>query len=319
MNQRFLFEEKNPETVVKFKIADILIQMQSEFKLEQLSDKELQSLRPERLNNFLYAEEAGGRADIIIDINIVDNLPEALEAEDIFITYYPGSHNENWRLQRKGDAYIYRCALQNKKQVMLVNQSFDRVVAYLLAKANKGAVWNSTDLVYDFLQFLLINYLALNNRGIFTHSIGVKDLDGAGLLFAGESGTGKSTTARLWHKFSKAMVLNDDRIIVRKLDGKFFIYGSPWHGDFNDYLQSHIESAPLDKLFFISHAPENTARHISEKEAFNLLYPTIFPTFWDKGCLENVASFCQDLVINVPCFRLGFLNNEKVIGFVREL
>jgi len=202
---------------------------------------------------------------------------------------------------------------------MLVNQAFDRVSAYLLPKKDKGRVWNSADIVYDFLQVLLINYFALNKKGVFVHSMGVKDTDGNGLLFAGESGAGKSTAARLWHKYSKATVLNDDRIIVRKLEGKFFIYGSPWHGDFSDYLETHIGSAPLDKLFFISHAPENTAQRISKKEAFNLLYPALFPTFWDKGWLENVVSFCQDLVMNVSCFKLGLLNNETVIEFVRKI
>lgn len=319
MSQKSLSEEKKSETVVKLKIADILIRMQSEFKLEQFTDKELRNLKPERFNNFLYEGEDKGKTDIIIDINIVDELPESSGAEDIFITCHPKHHNENWRLQRKEDSYVYRCPMETKKQVMLVNLTFDRVTAYLLPKKDKGRVWNFTDIIYDFLQVLLINYFALSKKGIFVHSMGVKDTDGNGLFFAGESGAGKSTVARLWHKFSEAMVLNDDRIIVRKLEGKFFIYGSPWHGDFSDYLQSHIESASLDKLFFISHAFENSARRISEKEAFKLLYTALFPTFWDKACLENVVSFCQDLVMNIDCFRLGFLDNEKVIEFVRKI
>ena len=115
------------------------------------------------------------------------------------------------------------------------------------------------------------------------------------------------------------MVLNDDRIIVRKNDGKFFIYGAPWHGEFGDYLASRIDSAPIDKLFFIHHAPRNNVRHIREKEAFNSLYPAIFPTFWDKGCLENIVSFCQDLVEGTPCFSLGFVNDRRVIDFVRRI
>ncbi len=310
MEERFCAE-------VKLKIADIIIHMQSNFALEQLTDREQKERLSERLGNFLY--EGEDRPDILIDINIVDRLPEIPEAEDIFITYHPDGHNENWRLQKEDNSYIYRCPLRHKGQVMRVNQTFDRATAYLLPKKDKGVVWNITDIVYDFLQVLLINYFALNKKGIFVHSIGVKDLDGKGLLFIGKSGAGKSTTARLWHKYSKAMVLNDDRMIVRGLNGKFSIYGSPWHGDFNDYLKSHIESAMLDKLFFISHAPLNTARCISQKEAFNLLYPALFPTFWDKVCLENVVSFCRNLVEDVSCFSLGFVNDEKIIEFVRKI
>jgi hypothetical protein len=302
---------------LKLKIADIIIQARSKFGLELLTEREKRNQNQERFNNFLYQAEK--KPNIVIGIEIVDRLPQIPAAKNIFITYHPDGHSENWRLQKKGNSYVYRCPLKDKQQLMLVNETFDRVTAYLLPKKNKGRVWNITDIVYDFLQVLLINYFALRKKGVFVHSVGVKDLDGRGLLFAGKSGAGKSTTARLWHKHSKAMVLNDDRIIVRKLNGRFFIYGSPWHGEFSDYLQSHIESAPLDKLFFIHHASQNTVQHISQKETFNLLYPALFPTFWDKGCLENVVSFCQDLVKTIPCFRLGFVNNKKVITFARKI
>jgi len=221
-------------------------------------------------------------------------------------------------LLKKGDNYIYKSPLEDKKQLMLVNRNFNRVKAYLLPKTNKGRVWNSTDIIYDFLQVLLINYLGQRREGIFTHAIGIKDLDGKGLLFAGKSGAGKSTTAKLWHKHSKAMVLNDDRIIVRKKKNRFFIYGSPWHGEFSDYLASRIESAPLKSLFFIHHSSKNNAEKIPQIKAFNLLYPALFPTFWDKKCLENITSFSVDLIKKVPCFSFGFVNNKNLIDFVRK-
>ncbi len=305
------------KTEVKLKIADIVILMQSNFGLEQLSKENQRSQHTERFNNFLC--EGKDKPDIVIKINIADKLPQIYKAKNIFITYHFQDRKENWRLQKKGNSYIFRCPLENKQQLMLINQTFDRATAYLLPKKSKGRVWNIADIIYDFLQVLLINYFALNKKGIFVHSIGVKDLYGRGLLFAGKSGAGKSTTARLWQKYSKATVLNDDRIIVRRLNGKFFIYGSPWHGEFSDYLDSHLESAPLDRLFFIYHASGNTAQSISKKEAFNNLYPVLFPTFWDKGYLENMVSFCQNLVKAIPCFRLGFVNNKKVIEFVRKI
>jgi len=305
------------KTEVKLKIADIIIQMQSDFALEQLTEEEQRLEVAERFKNFFYE----GKKDphIIIKVEIVDKLPQIRKTEPVFITYHFEDGSENWRLLKKGNTYIYKTPLKDKKQLMLVNETFDRVTAYLKPKKVKGWVWNISDIIYDFLQVLLINYFALKKRGIFTHAIGVKDLDSKGLLFAGKSGSGKTATARLWHKHSKAMVLNDDRIIVRKVNGKFLIYGSPWHGEFSDYLTSRIESAPLEKLFFIHHSSKNTARRISEKIAFNFLYPALFPTFWDKEYLENIVSFCQDLIKSVPCYSLGFVNDKRVIGFVRKI
>lgn len=300
---------------VNLKIADTVILMQSRFPLEQFSAEEQKLQVSERFDNFFY--KGSKKPDIVINVEITDKLPE-ISGETIFVTTHFQDKSENWRLLKQGSGCIYKCPLEDKKQVALVNKTFDRVKTYLLPKKSKGRVWNISDIIYDFLQVLLINYFARRNQGIFTHSVGIKDVDGSGLLFAGKSGAGKSTTARLWHKRSKAMVLNDDRIIVRKHNGRFFIYGSPWHGEFSDYLDSRIESAPFEKLFFIHHSPKNTIREISRKEAFSLLYPALFPAFWDKHCLENTASFCEDLVKNVSCHSLGFVNNEKVINFVRR-
>ena len=300
----------------KLRIADIIIQMQSKFGLEQLTEEEQKVQVTERFDNFSYSGKK--RPDILINVEIVDRLPQIRNTKPVFITYHFQDGKENWRLLKKDNTYIYKSPLEGKKQLALINETFDKATAYLLPKKDKGFVWNTTDIIYDFLQVLLINYFAQRNLGIFTHSVGVKNLNSKGLLFTGKSGCGKTTLAKLWHNHSKAMVLNDDRIIVRKLNGKFLIYGSPWHGDFSDYLASRIESAPLEKLFFIHHAPKNKAREISQKETFNLLYPALFPTFWDRECLDNIVSFCQDLIKSVPCYRLGFVNDKKIIEFVRK-
>lgn len=304
------------KTKSKLRIADTIIEMRSHFPLEQLTETEKKNQASERFDNFFY--KGSKKPDIIIDIDIVDKLPEIGRTEILFITTHFQDGSENWRLLKKGDSYIYKCPLKDKTQLMLVNKNFNRVKAYLLPKKHKGKAWNSTDIIYDFLQVLLINYFAKRRDGIFVHSIGVKDLDGGGLLFAGKSGAGKSTTARLWHKHSKAMVLNDDRIIVRKRNNKYVMYGCPWHGEFSDYLASRIESAPLEKFLFIYHAKKNTAWRIRPKEAFCQLYPALFPPFWDKNCLENTVSFSQAMVQCVSCYALGFVNNKKVIDFVRK-
>ena len=308
---------------VKMQIAGIIIEMYSKYKVKLIDDaleqtKETSDNEPgERYKDFLYNGKR--KPDIRIKVKVVNRLPHAKRIKTMFITIHFQDGKENWRLLRTNGGFIYKSPVKDKKLYVTINRVFDKAVVYLLPKKEKDYVWNMTDIIYDFLQVFLINYLAQRNEGIFTHAFGVRDLDGKGLLFSGKSGCGKSSSARLWHEHSKAMVLNDDRIIVRKYNGKFFIYNSPWHGIFNDYIVSRIKSAPLEKLFFIHHSHKNVARKTSEKEAFSLLYPALFPTFWDKKCLVNIVSFSQDLIKKVPSYSLGFVNDEKVIGFVRSL
>lgn len=302
---------------VKLIIADTLVTLESRFPLEKINKGEENYQFAQRFNSFLY--QGNKNTDILINIEIVDKLPQPKKVPTLFVGRYPHDRIENWRLFKKGNIYIYTTPRENKPQAMFVNNTFDRVTAYLLPNNKKGSIWNFLDIIYDFLQVLLINYFAQRKSGIFTHAMGIRDLDGRGFLFAGRSGYGKSTSARIWHKHSRAMVLNDDRIVVRKIRGKFLIYGSPWYGDFRNYLTFQMESAPLRKLFFIYHSSKNKVRPLSSKEAFMCLYPAIFPTFWDRRCLENIISFCQNLVNNVECLHLGFVKDKSLIGFVRNI
>lgn len=317
------------ENNITLKIAEIIIQMQSKFSLLPLDKKERMDWR---FKGFLY--KGNQKPDILINIEIVNKLTEIKGLKDIFTTTHFQDRDENWQLSKIGKDYIYKSLLEGKKQLMRVNRDFNQVDAYLLPKEektiiddkerefvknNNGLVWSISDIIYVFLEVLLINYFAQRKQGIFTHSLGVKDLDGKGLLFSGKSGCGKTTLARLWDRHSRAMVLNDDRIIIRKKKKDFFIYSSPWHGDFSDYLMSRIEEAKLEKLFFIYHSQKNQVKPLAAKEAFSLLYPAIFPTFWDREGLENIVSFCHDLVRNVSCFRMGFIKDRGVIEFIRGI
>jgi len=304
-------------TEVKLQIADIVIVLESEFPLERLSKEEKNWLLSERFSDFFYAGKK--EADIFIKVKVVKKIPSLTSAKNLFTTYHFQDGSQNWRFLKRKDTYIYYCPLEGRKQIMFVNRNFNKVRAYLLAKDNKKFSWNVNDIIYDFLQVLLINYFAQRKSAIFAHAMGIKDLDKKGILFAGKSGSGKSTLAKLWHKYSNALILNDDRIIVVKKENKFFIYGSPWHGDFNDYLSSCRDSALLNKIFFIHHSRKNEVRKISFFEAWKLLYPVVFPTFWDKRGLNNIVSFCQDLVNNVETLDLGFVKNRNIIPYIRKL
>lgn len=306
-----------PSAKIKLKIADIIIALKSKQPLKKLTPGEEQSLSPERFESFFY--KGSQKSDIFIDVEIVKELPQPQMAQSLFMTSHPDTKEENWQLLKKDNMYIYTFLLKGREKTMFINKALDKAKVFLLFNKKDGFFWNVTDIIYDCLQVHLINYFAQRKAGIFVHAVGIRDLNGKGLVFAGKSGSGKSTTARLWDRYSNATVLNDDRVIVRKVKGRFFIYGSPWHGDFSDYLTSRMKSAPLSKIFFIYHASRNTARKIFDRYAFSFLYPAVLPTFWDRLCLQNITSLCQDLVRTMPCFRMGFRKNKNVIKFVRNL
>ncbi len=66
------------------------------------------------------------------------------------------------------------------------------------------------------LDELLIMHRLTQEKAIELHGCGIVRRDGAGDLFVGHSGAGKSTTTRLWTEMEDVEILSDDRIIVRR-------------------------------------------------------------------------------------------------------
>ncbi|TET41088.1 MAG: hypothetical protein E3J63_02515 [Elusimicrobia bacterium] len=108
-------------------------------------------------------------------------------------------------------------------------------------------------------------------------------------------------------------ILSDDRMIIRKKNARFWIYGTPWHGDARVYSP---ETAHLEKIFFLKHARKIMLKKLSPVEATSRLIVCSFPTFWDKKGMEFTLRFCAELVKKIPCYELGFVPDESILDFV---
>lgn len=304
-------------TEIKLQIAGIVIAIRSDFGLQKLTAQEKKEREYSRFKNFSCP--ARKRPRIIIDVQVVEQLPPIKAEGNPFIAFHFQDKAENWRISRRKGGHVFKSPLEDKEMYAFLSGNFQRAKVYILPKALKGKVWRIEDITDDFLHILLINYLAYNSLGFFAHGVGICDINGKGLLFCGKSGAGKSTTAKIWHKHSRAMILNDDRIIVRKEKKGFSIHSVPWHGEFHANFSKKLRPAALKEVFFICHSKNNKAVQISSARAFSFLYSTIFPPFWDKKCLTNTVRLCQELLREVKSCRLGFVNDEKIIVFVRGI
>jgi len=171
---------------------------------------------------------------------------------------------------------------------------------------------NPLPYTYPLPEVHMINLLSLGN-GVLVHACAVKDGD-RGLLFAGTSGAGKSTTAELWKTQANATILSDDRVIIRKHEGKLWVYGTPWHGIARC---GYPQAAPLTRIFFLNQAAENQLRPLKPIEAHTKMLVRSFPTYWNSAGMDFTLGFLDELVQDVPCFELGFVPDNSVVDFVR--
>ena len=162
------------------------------------------------------------------------------------------------------------------------------------------------------MELLMVNYLA-RERGIIVHACGVVHC-GKGILFAGESGAGKSTLARLWDGEANTDILSDDRIIVRKQGGKFWMYGTPWHGDARFGLPRRIG---LDRIFSLRHSRENSVRKAGQADTVMQLLKCSFPPYWETEGMEFTMDLFGEIAAAVPCHEFHFTPDRRAIDSIK--
>lgn len=95
-------------------------------------------------------------------------------------------------------------------------------------------------------------------------------VDGEAFLFTAKSGTGKSTHTRLWreHFGNRAVMVNDDKPLLKIQDNQVFVCGTPWNGKHG--LGANM-MAPLKGICILTRAEENSIQPISVEQALPML------------------------------------------------
>ena len=129
---------------------------------------------------------------------------------------------------------------------------------------------------------------------------------GRTVLFLGESGTGKSTHTRLWREnIEGAVLLNDDSPILRIVDGKVWMFGSPWSGKTPCYK---TESYPLAACVRLSQAPHNKIRRLSIAQGYAAIHPSCPPDFaYDDTLYDYISETLSEVLGQVPMYHLECL------------
>ena len=130
--------------------------------------------------------------------------------------------------------------------------------------------------------------------------------DHQAVMCLGESGTGKSTHTRLWREnIEDARLLNDDSPIVRAIDGKCIVYGSPWSGKTHCYVNKCV---PARGLLRLSQAPHNKIRRLPSLLAIGAILPSCPPAFaYDNTLQDHICNTVSDIISCTPVYHLECL------------
>ena len=162
--------------------------------------------------------------------------------------------------------------------------------------AMPGESLASMESAYQFYR-ALISY-----GGFYIHASTVVR-DGKAYLFSAPSGTGKSTHTRLWIDTfgGDTRVINDDKPALRKIDGIWYAYGTPWCGKDDINLNERV---PVAGLCFLEQAPYNKIHKLDQDQAMSrILAQTIF-RLDNMSQLDTMLKAVTEFLSDIPVYRL---------------
>lgn len=244
--------------------------------------------------------------------------------------------------QRQGEGYLFHLSvvddLPNEDGYNLVGQFDNDTSSIGVFKSDSGAFrfrialpgrtsfcTMDTDAAFRKAQVTLpsedrFRFFGLNNCMMLLFAFSTANLDtlmmhasviknGAdGFMFLGKSGTGKSTHSRLWLEYIKGSeLLNDDNPVVRIVDGRAMVYGTPWSGKIPCYRNEEVLLKGIVKL---QQAPRNQIKTLSLIQAYAIIFPACSGMRWEKGIASGIHQTVEKLICLVPSYRLECLPDK---------
>ncbi len=190
----------------------------------------------------------------------------------------------------------YSFVLEKNRQVSIGFVDIGKGEAQLYRLPNQ-----EVGLYFDLLFMHALRLFLAYKEGFFLHSCGLIRDDRA-FLFVGPDGSGKTTISKL---ISEGFIASDDSLIVRRSNGFFTLYTTPWGS-----RESINTSAPISKIFFLRKAHTLRVKEMTPAEAAReFLANTFFNTLDHQICqttLETIAGLTKE----ISCHNLYFSRDE---------
>lgn len=128
-------------------------------------------------------------------------------------------------------------------------------------------------------------------------------VDGAGYLFTAKSGTGKSTHTRLWREYfgDKAVMINDDKPLLKIADIGVIAYGTPYNGK---HRLGCNKSVPLKAICVLERSEENHIERVTKSQVYTMLLQQVYRP-QDPVQMAKTLKLVDKLAERVELYRLG--------------
>ena len=257
--------------------------------------------------------------DIIVEDTFAPFLPACEAAPDVCVRL----------IHDFSGAPLPRCAMLGDDLLMEYYQQEDQLLC--LTKGGQGKFLSSclcapdlremtcwlnfpagspVDTLGGILRMLPMRRIMMLHGVLFFHAsqIGLGD---KGILFTAPSGTGKTTQAKLWHKYRGAEILCNDRTLT---DGSL-TYGYPMDGS-EPVITGERRS--LGAIVVLEQAPENTIRALRPREILPRLMPQLVLDTWDPAAAAAAMELLLKLITRTPVYLLRCTPDERAVQCLEQ-
>ena len=135
-------------------------------------------------------------------------------------------------------------------------------------------------------------------------------------VFAGDSGVGKSTLAAQFLNDPAFTVIGEDQVILRFKNGRFWVYGTPWH--VNAQMCSP-NGAPLENFFSLQKDDRNRIDSITAIEGGERLMQTAFIPYYRLDVLQTILDRIALLSENTQFLSLSYQMGMNVWNLINSI
>ncbi len=150
--------------------------------------------------------------------------------------------------------------------------------------------------------------------GMLLHSAVISDGE-RGYAFTANSGVGKTTHVKLWQKAfgDEIRIINGDKPILRKRDGVWYAYGTPWCGKEGWNVNTAV---PLAAICFLRRGETNSIAPFGAERAVAEIMPQLLLPD-DPLCLMATLDMLDGILTEIPLFELYCTISDEAARLAR--
>lgn len=215
--------------------------------------------------------------------------------------------------------YKNRFVFETSEESIIVSVNKDGVITHkIIVKETEYEIYLHSSLGEKLaeLEYLLSGIcfyeICLKESILTLHASAVK-IKNEVLLFSAPSQTGKSTLADFVCQLNKtAVILNDDKPLIKRTSKGLMVYGSPWSGKRTTNTNA---SGKLKAILFLSQGKENILTELSTAQKITQLFRNIYRPR-EECSLEKLALTMDEVITTIPIYSYRFqyhVDSAKVL------